>query len=96
MIRRWQESSLSQKQFCLDENCSMNNFQYWLKQFRKVNMPSLLVKRGGKKSGKFIKLKSPEKNISSGSIFSEVVFANGNRIKFYNAMDISQLKQLAH
>ena len=86
MIARWGASGMTQKEFCANENVSMNNFQYWLKRYRK---------RNEEKSGKFIKLSSQENNSSSGSIFSEVVFANGNRVTFYQPIEISQLKQLA-
>ena len=85
MISRWETSGIRQKQFCVGENVSMNNFQYWLKRYRK---------RDEKKTGKFIKIQSPEKNIPPAGVFTEVIFANGNRIKFYNAVEIPQLKQL--
>lgn len=93
MIRRWQESGITQKQFAEQENISMNHFQYWYKRFKKVNESA--YRQDKKKSEKFIKLKAPEKNIFLGNVFSEVVFANGNRVKFYNAIEVSQLKQLA-
>ena len=93
MIIRWQESGMTQKQFAEQENISMNHFQYWFKRFKKANEP---VSRQGKKNPeKFIRFQAPEKNILPGTIFSEVIFANGNRVKFYHAMDILQLKQLA-
>jgi len=94
MIRRWQESGLTQKQFCINENWTMNNFQHWLKRFRKVNLPATGENVPGEKSSAFVKLKMPPKNIS-GNPFSEVVFANGNSIRFYDRIEISQLKQLA-
>ncbi len=92
MIRRWEESGLSQKQFCENEPLSSNNFHYWLKKYRDLNKKSVDTQQ--RKPEKFIKLKT-ETPISTGAVFSEIIFANGNRIKFYNAIEISQLKQLA-
>lgn len=71
MIRRWEASGITQKQFIEQENVSMNNFQYWLKRYRKVNEPTRITVR--KISKKFIKLNAPYKNGLSGSLFSEVV-----------------------
>ncbi|MBA3674636.1 MAG: hypothetical protein H0W75_06705 [Chitinophagaceae bacterium] len=92
MIRRWEESGLSQKQFCENEPRASNNFHYWLKKYRDLNEEPIDPHQ--RNPGKFIKLKT-ETPISSGSVFSEIIFANGNRIKFYNPVDVSQLKQLA-
>ncbi len=92
MLRRWEESGITQKQFAEQENISMNNFQYWLERFRKGSEPA--GRQGRQKSEKFIKLKAPEKKVFAGNVYFEVVFANGNRVKFYNAMDVLQLKQL--
>ncbi len=92
MIRRWEESGLSQKQFCENEPRASNNFHYWLKKYRDLNQT--FVDTQQRKPEKFIKLKT-ENSISAGAVFSEIIFANGNRIKFYSAIEISQLKQLA-
>lgn len=92
MVSQWRESGLTQKQFIEQKNVSMNNFQYWLRRYRKRNEPA--CRQGRKRSGKFIKLPMPEKNSSPGTIFSEVIFASGSRIKFYQAIEISQLRQL--
>ena len=85
MIRRWEESGLSQKKFVEKERILFPHFYYWLKKYRD---------QGKKSVGKFIKLKTTDRTIPS-NVITEVVFANGNRIKFHNAIEISQLKQLA-
>ncbi len=92
MLRRWEESGLSQKQFCKNEPQSSNNFHYWLKKYRSLNKKS--VDPHQRNPEKFIKLNT-KTTISGGAVFSEVIFSNGNRIKFYNPIEISQLKQLA-
>jgi hypothetical protein len=91
MIRRWEESGQSQRKFTEGENIAFNNFYYWLKKYRGQKQKQAAKEN---RSG-FIKVAVPKK-IDGEACISEVVFANGTRIKFYNAMDISQLKQLAH
>lgn len=93
MIQRWKESGLTQQKFCQQETISFNNFYYWLKKFRK---------QVEKSPAKFIKLKRPQNlnsnkpgNVSTDSVFSEIIFANGNRLRFFNAIEIAQLKTLA-
>lgn len=87
MIRRWQESGLSQIKFSEQENISYATFNYWIKQYRAKN--NVDVGKG------FIKLQSHSKNVGSENIFSEIIFSNGNTIRLFNALDISELKKLA-
>lgn len=92
-IRRWEESGLTQQQFCIQESISFNNFYYWLKKYRgKESKP---VGRPRKESGKFINIQSQKGPVFSGAIFAEITFASGNCIKFYQAIELSHLKQLA-
>lgn len=86
MISRWEQSGLSQRQFCQTENLQFNHFYYWLKRYRGKN--------SNKPTG-FIKLISEDKPVSTRHIFSEVILANGNTIRFYQSVDGSVLKQLA-
>jgi predicted transcriptional regulator len=99
MIRRWEESGLSQRKFTQQENIAPNNFYYWLKKYRDQKQGKIASagrKIGKENTARFIKIPVPKKLIDNSFCVSEVVFANGNRIKFYNAVEISQLKQLAH
>jgi hypothetical protein len=86
MILRFQGSGLSGKQFAEQEHISYNNFNYWLKRYRKQYAePS---------KSRFIKLPAPGKT-NTEAPFSEVVLANGNRIRFYQHVSSSELKQIA-
>ena len=87
IVRRWEASGLSQRKFSAQENISYQNLNNWVKVFRKQNME--LPKPG------FIKMALEENKISSETIFSEITFANGNCIRFYHPIEISQLKKLA-
>lgn len=86
MISRWQESGLTQKKFIETENISMNHFQYWLKRYKKQN--EVPQTKG------FIKLPLPEKAGHSENVFLEILCANGTRLRFFNAVEIAQLKKL--
>lgn len=86
MICRWEQSGLNQRQFCQSENIPFNHFYYWLKRYRD---------QGNDKAVGFIKLKSDVKPGFTGEIFSEVVFSNGNTVRFYRSVDGAVLKQLA-
>lgn len=87
MIRRWESSGLTQKSFCLQEGIPGHHFNYWFKKFRDENglTPS---------TGKFIKLKTPVKEIADG-LYAEIIFCNGNCIRFHQQVSGMELKQMA-
>lgn len=86
MVRQWEASGLSQRKFSEQENISYQNLNNWVKVFRKQNAE--LPKPG------FIKIAPAENKISSETIFSEITFVNGNCIRFFHPIEISQLKKL--
>lgn len=89
MIRRWEDSGMTHKEFAKQENVSFNNFYYWLKRYRfekKKFQPS--------HTGKFIKLSNPVPTFS-GSVYAEVVFPGGISIRFHQPISSAELKQLA-
>lgn len=88
MVCRWQESGLTQKQFTLQENVSMNNFQYWFKRYKKQNNPT------EEQRGSFIKLPVSEKAERKENVFLEITLSNGTNMRFFNPVDVSQLKKL--
>jgi len=87
IVRRWEASGLSQRKFSAQENISYQNFNNWVKIFRKQNteLPQL----------GFIKVTPPENRISQETIFAEITFANGNCIRFFHPIEVAQLKKLA-
>lgn len=87
MIRRWESSGLTQKSFCLQEGIPSHHFNYWFKKFRNDHglAPS---------TGKFVKLKTSVNQITD-SIYAEIIFHNGNCIRFHQQVSGIELKQLA-
>ena len=87
MIKRWKSGGLRQKSFCMQEGIASHHFNYGFKRFRVVYdlAPS---------TGKFIKLKSPVMETSDG-IYAEIIFGNGNSIRFHRQVSAQELKQLA-
>jgi|ERR1035437_1582133 hypothetical protein len=86
IVRRWEASGLSQRKFSAQENIPYQNLNNWVKIFRKQNTE--LPKAG------FIKVAPPENKISQETIFSEITFANGNCIRFFHPIELTQLKKL--
>lgn len=83
MIRRWTESGLTQKQFCEKENTTLNNFQYWLKQYRIINKAETRAS--------FIKVpmqKQPK------SCYAELELKSGTIIRFFSPLSLIELKAL--
>lgn len=87
IVRRWEASGLSQRKFSAQENIAYQNLNNWVKIFRKQNAEVT--------KGKFLKITPPENKISSETIFSEITFANGNCIRFFQPIEVGQLKKLA-
>ena len=88
MVRDWMESGLSQTAYAQEMNISFHQLNYWVRKYEKS-------KKQVEKPKGFIKLPESVKQSLPENIFSEVIFANGNRLRFYNQVDISQLKNIA-
>ena len=82
MITDWQDSGLSQKQYCVLHNIRYHIFHYWYKQFREQHSEV--------PSASFIAIQAaPE---ASGYI--EMFFAEGKRIVFHQPVSADFLKAL--
>lgn len=95
-IKLWQESGLSQVQFCSNEELPVKTFSYWLRKYRKEEGVS--VEYGKKAPNTFIPVEiskgrtSTETNTNSERI--EVSFPNGVQLSCPVGIDIGQLKSL--
>lgn len=85
MIKKWKEGGKSMVVFCREENISYYSFQYWQRKLSSVKKPT--------KTSGFIKIK-PIRSSSSGSVFCELLSANGHRLIFPDYVEVSFLKQL--
>ena len=87
MVRRWESSGMNQKAFSEQEGIPTHHLLYWLKKYRDENSKT-------PSTGRFIKIAMPV-NESPGSIYAEVVYQNGNRIRIHKQISTVELRQLA-
>jgi hypothetical protein len=86
MIERWQQSGLSAKGFCLQNNIAYSVFQYWQKKYRQDNSAE-------EKSSAFLQLNvSAAPGAASGGI--EVIWPDGKRILFHQPVSSHYLKSI--
>lgn len=81
MIASWQQSGISQKQYCLQNNIAYHIFHYWYKIYR-ADQPA--------DSGSFVTLNigpQPPANV-------EIYLTDGRRIIFHQPVSADYLKVL--
>jgi hypothetical protein len=78
MIAGWQQSGLTQRQYCLENNIAPATFQYWLKRSRPaVAGPA------------FIQIDAP-----AACVHAELIVPNGKRIVFHQPVTAGLLNEL--
>jgi len=85
MINAWQQSGLSQKQYCLQNNIAYHIFHYWYKRYRD--------KQAGRGSGSagFIPLTV---NGASATGYVELQLPDGKKILFHGPVSVDYLKAM--
>jgi len=83
-IEQWQQSGLTQKAFCLQNDLSYHVFHYWYKVFRN---------KESRPASSFIKLDIPPAAVY-GTPHSELILPDGKRLLFHEAPGIDYLKAL--
>lgn len=83
MIEDWQQSGLSQKQYCLEHTIAYHVFHYWYKRSKsslanKVHEPAA-----------FVKLTAP-----ATDIHTQLVWPDGKRLVFHQPVSSDYLKAL--
>ena len=82
-IASWQSSELSQKQWCQDQGITYHVFHYWYRKYRDEHPEST-------DNNSFVRLTvNPEAGASC-----EVIFADGTKIIFREAVPVQYLKSL--
>jgi|694.fasta_scaffold140843_1 hypothetical protein len=84
LIRQWQETGMSQKDFCARKNIVYATFHYWYKKFRDASPPQDLTPS-------FVPVSVPLQTISS---FCTVRMADGIQIDFHAPVPPAYLNQL--
>jgi len=82
MITSWQQSGLSQKQYCQEQNIPYHVFYYWYRQSRDK---ATVTARG------FVQLSS---SLPAGGLHAELLLADGRRILFHQPINAAFLKAL--
>jgi hypothetical protein len=85
MIDAWQQSGLSQKQYCLQNNIAYHIFHYWYKRYRDKQAGN-----GGDPAG-FIPLIV---NGASSTGYVELQFPDGKKILFHGPVSVDYLKAM--
>ncbi|MGH2568287.1 MAG: IS66 family insertion sequence element accessory protein TnpA, partial [Bacteroidota bacterium] len=92
LIQNWQDSNLSQKEFCKDRGVALSAFQYWL---GKVRRDATAVERDGHATGFVpVSIKGTSSLPNVRSVLLEVVLPDGRRINFYEGVDVQFLRAL--
>jgi transposase-like protein len=85
MIAAWQQSGLTQKQYCIQNNIAYHVFHYWYKQYRaRYNLSD-------KKQSSFVQLQvQPSSSVAA----AELLLTDGRRLIFHQAVSSEYLKSL--
>ncbi len=84
LIELWEQSGLSGKAFCKEQNISFHTFYYWLKKFRQKDDDS--------ETTGFVPIKiSKTQPVSSAC---EIIFPDGKRLIFHEKIDATFLRAL--
>jgi hypothetical protein len=84
LIRQWQRSGISQKDFCEKKDIAYATFHYWYRKFRDVDPPDKVV-------SSFVPLSIPATTLSS---FCTVRLLEGVSIDFHAPVPPGYLNQL--
>jgi len=83
LIEQWQQSGLSQKKYCEQNDIAYHHFHYWYKRYR--------TRQAGDSAADFIPVRvnatSPAGNI-------ELQLPDGKRILFHQLIEVDYLKAL--
>lgn len=82
MIDSWQQSGLSQKQYCVEQNIPYHVFYYWYRQSR----DKAAVTAPG-----FVQLST---SLPAVGLHAELVLSDGRRILFHQPVNAAFLKAL--
>jgi hypothetical protein len=85
MIEDWKQSGLSQKSYCEKSSIKYHRFHYWYKRFKAIQATSK------EPQSSFIELQLPG---AADKSCAEVIYPDGKRILFHQAVSVHFLKTL--
>lgn len=96
LIEQWKTSGLSQKAFCQQHEVRYYVFHYWYKRYRDAQRPDTLDSTGAQNaSSSFIALQINSNGSSlATSSHAELIYPDGRRLLFHQAVDACFLKTI--
>jgi len=85
MIRNWKESGQNQKAYCEAHSIPYHQFHYWYKRYKLSHAPA----NNSKPS--FVQVQIP---VTVYKSCAEIIYPDGKRILFHQAVEVSFLKSL--
>ena len=87
LIEKWQQSGLTQKQYCSESNIRYHGFHYWYKVYRDEQQNSKEAPSA------FVALQlKPTAAITAP--YAELLLPNGKRLVFHYPVDVGPLQAL--
>lgn len=86
-IIRWQQSGLSQKAWCEQNNVSYGVFHYWYRRFRNWHSENKVDAKDG-----FVQLQVQDR--LTGTPWCELVLANGQKLFFHQPVPAEFIRSL--
>ncbi len=88
LIEQCEQTGLSKREFCEQNNDAYTTFQYWFTKYNKAKIVPVENKPPG-----FIPLNFSTSNTSTGAAI-EMIFPNGTRIVFHQGVQVDFLRGL--
>lgn len=86
-IKRWQQSGLSQKAWCIQNNMAYHVFHYWYRRFRRQHPQT-----EARAKSSFVQLHV--QGHLSGAPWCELVMSNGQKLLFHQPVPAEFIKSL--
>jgi hypothetical protein len=86
-VQQWQQSGLSQKAWCEQNNMAYHVFHYWYKRFRHQPPESEAATKSG-----FVQLQVQDR--FSGTPWCELVLANGQKLFFHQPVPAAFIRTI--
>jgi hypothetical protein len=85
MVEDWKRSGQNQRAYCQAHSISYHQFHYWYKRYKMGQVP------GNDSGSSFIEVQLPAPQSHD---YAEVIYPDGKRVLFHQAVDVSFLKAL--
>lgn len=86
LIRKWELSGLSQKEFCAERGIKSHLFYYWLKRYREQDQPDRSTKAG------FVSVEVEPS--TEPVVLAEIVYGDGTRLVLKERVNARFLRAL--